>query len=81
MLCRRPGCGQRFTASRTWQKYCSARCRNAQQAKRLARGGTGLTVLNAALAWFQAGGDFTHEARLRDACEAHALVVKQEEET
>ena len=71
--CNAPDCGKQYTPVRTWQKYCSARCRNGQHTRRLAAGSSGSKVLDAAMAWYRANGRWTEEARLRDACEQHAL--------
>ncbi len=78
-ICKAPGCEARYTPSRSWQKYCSDKCRNSQHTRRLAADSTGAKVLDAAMAWFKAGGEFGLEARLRDACERHA--IEEENET
>ena len=79
-ICRAPGCGAHYTATRSWQKYCSDKCRNSQHTRRLAADSSGAKVLDAAMVWYRANGHFTNEARLRDACERYALEFPTEGE-
>ncbi len=51
--CQNPACGRSFRMTRTWQKYCSARCAQAAYfARRLARTkGLALIYFNAFRVW------------------------------
>lgn len=76
-VCKAPGCENRYTPTRNWQKYCSDKCRNSRHTKKLAAGSTGVRVLDAAMAWHLAKGQFSYHERLREACAAHAVEVEE----
>jgi hypothetical protein len=71
--CGNLNCRGPFEPARAWQKFCSTRCRHQARHQGISHRRAGDRIIREALVWFAAGGGFSPEARLRDACEAYQL--------
>lgn len=82
--CDNPECAGRFTPKRSWQRFCSTRCRAFSRNQELKDRYTtpqAHSVLLAAMAWFDDDGTHSTELELWAACQRYRSALHQETDT